>query len=1113
MESTTTLSAFDRARLSKSMTGLVQELTALPTRAQASPLETLQRAKLAGQINELLVMLFGVAGKEAEKIAKAQFKETLQGRIIKTDAGDVRFFGSSFSEMKRGMRNDALKAKIIPFVEEILTSGAYQGRKLLNKSRVDDLIAFHFFAKSVQVDDLTVAAGVNVGERADGLLAWGLGHEFTEAWARRDNEKKPPSLLSSGKEPEADGGLDSIAASPVPSLGRLNDYVNLVILSVTDKLGNRVPELEDAPGLAFGENMPQSLAIELTGKELGDFPEGAEGYKLLQMAGAAYFKTDLVNKHAFNASLKADVYVRSSGAKKIAKPGSSRIKLKLIPATLKLISAAVKQKSEPSRDSSERNVVAYHYMRALASVDGQEARVWMIVKEDDKGMFLYEEFVNKDALKGIAGVAQVLDGIELDGSALSQGTGKSIGLEVDSVNAGAGVLDAAADDLVLNLFIESKGMALASARSLPGGETVSAYDIDKIEPLPDPEEVGLGEANKKWHAPVALPDGRTAWTDGGIILLGEVAPYPKMKVGRSVQIGASRQADANMIDIVVGRAKAAAVDVVQGIYAVEFNGSKFIAMVSGDDVVTVQRSYWDLANNWCGEGVRVTMGDLRGMVHLKSVDGKKEAVIAPARMEYTADEVRSGGQTEVQSVQDLPAPAAAAAPVETQAPAVEAPEVGAGGDAGQAATGTEAGSTGVEAAGVEGGKNEVMTNPNDVVGNQGGRSADDTTPGAAPLPFADWFRGSKFVDAAGKPLVVYHGTQVGKPGKSEAIDSFSMNGAGSATWFTQDPKRAGDYANIQLGEQGRQAIYPVFLNLKNPLIVDAQGRRFTNVNGGGHMADTGKYAGKWVRMTPEGLVAATVEDKPRDINSMARLAKRNGHDGLWVKNVIDPADRNNSDAVDSIAVFDPENIRSAIQPNEPTAPDSGGAPNAPNTLDSIRERASLDRDLIAMGLTPDADYIERTYGKGWKYAPVPAAPSRAAAASVLDSVPELPVNSTVVALAATAGRLASMVEAQNAAITSALNAKPAPVEITLKNEAMRVTVEQPASVVNLTLPEIQPAPVTVNVTAQEPPVVHITNEVPAAQVVVASPARSVAVVQRDPGTLEIIQTVTTHEMA
>jgi hypothetical protein len=43
-------------------------------------------------------------------------------------------------------------------------------------------------------------------------------------------------------------------------------------------------------------------------------------------------------------------------------------------------------------------------------------------------------------------------------------------------------------------------------------------------------------------------------------------------------------------------------------------------------------------------------------------------------------------------------------------------------------------------------------------------------------------------------------------------------------------------------------------------------------------------------------------------------------------------------------------------------------------------------------------------------------------------------------------------------------------------------------------------------------VVHITNEVPAAQVVVASPVRSVAEVQRDPQTQEILRTVTTHEM-
>jgi len=171
---------------------------------------------------------------------------------------------------------------------------------------------------------------------------------------------------------------------------------------------------------------PKNTAIELTGKELGEFPEGSEGYKAMQMAAMAYFNEQLIGKSQFNASLNADVFVRKSGSKKIAKLGSSRLKMKLIPATLRLIEMAVKQSSKASTDPKEHNIKAYHYLRAEAKVDDETARVWMIVKEDDKGIFLYEEFVNKGALTGIAGVAPALDSASLDGPALDQGTNETI---------------------------------------------------------------------------------------------------------------------------------------------------------------------------------------------------------------------------------------------------------------------------------------------------------------------------------------------------------------------------------------------------------------------------------------------------------------------------------------------------------------------------------------------------------------------------------------------------------------------------------------------------------------------------------------------------------------
>lgn len=97
------------------------------------------------------------------------------------------------------------------------------------------------------------------------------------------------------------------------------------------------------------------------------------------------------------------------------------------------------------------------------------------------------------------------------------------------------------------------------------------------------------------------------------------------------------------------------------------------------------------------------------------------------------------------------------------------------------------------------------------------------------------------------------------------------------------------------------------------------------------------------------------------------------------------------------------------------------------------------------------------------------------------------------------GRMASIVEAQSKVIAQFSSQPLRPLEITLRQEAAVVKIDQAPATFHLNMPQ------------QLPPVVHITNEVPAAQVVAASPARSVAEVQRDPRTQEILRTVTTHE--
>ena len=198
--------------------------------------------------------------------------------------------------------------------------------------------------------------------------------------------------------------------------------------------------------------------------------------------------------------------------------------------------------------------------------------------------------------------------------------------------------------------------------------------------------------------------------------------------------------------------------------------------------------------------------------------------------------------------------------------------------------------------------------------------------------FRNWFGDSKIVDAEGKPLVVYHGTD--RPGFSEFSAKNKRNiDYGDALYFTSDAVTASDYSqnvrnipgrteldkeaqplrmrlaellrqadrptdeirqisarlkeiNTQLSkvtasrtyQAGNAAVYPVYLKMENPLVVDG-GRRFHS-----------------------DVMPGLIEQ-----------AKANGHDGLIVKNIQDPASLEGmGEAITTYAVFDNTQVKSTF---------------------------------------------------------------------------------------------------------------------------------------------------------------------------------------------------------
>lgn len=164
--------------------------------------------------------------------------------------------------------------------------------------------------------------------------------------------------------------------------------------------------------------------------------------------------------------------------------------------------------------------------------------------------------------------------------------------------------------------------------------------------------------------------------------------------------------------------------------------------------------------------------------------------------------------------------------------------------------------------------------------------------------FRRWFGDSKVVDAEGKPLVVYHGTDT-------SISTFDESKSRNGFWFSSDISDAGDY-----GDNTVEA----YLSLKNPAY-------FERSNG------------------------------DKGVNEAIAKAKSDGYDGL----IVTASEDGDADGMywpTNYVAFRPEQIKSAIGNNgqfDPTNPDirfsrstMGGnpapQPQQPNKWQQVKQR-------------------------------------------------------------------------------------------------------------------------------------------------------------------------------
>ncbi|MBR5887996.1 MAG: hypothetical protein IKZ07_07300 [Akkermansia sp.] len=240
--------------------------------------------------------------------------------------------------------------------------------------------------------------------------------------------------------------------------------------------------------------------------------------------------------------------------------------------------------------------------------------------------------------------------------------------------------------------------------------------------------------------------------------------------------------------------------------------------------------------------------------------------------------------------------------------------------------------------------------------------------------FGDWenapANASKVVDENGEPLVVYHGT---RNGGFTIFDDYANEKNSDAPdgsfFFTDKQALAKDYASEYGYWISGSQIYSVFLNMKNPLIVDFEGNRW---NFGGkrvYLQQGGKRilapGGSYFKSTTEARKYARENNLERAYaieetgDTIAGKAMLDGYDGVIMKNVVDPAEYskgqsltpgtnyvcfNNTQiksATNNRGTFDGSNpdINFSIKAARPTADRFKASPLGHNMLYFIRNEA------------------------------------------------------------------------------------------------------------------------------------------------------------------------------
>ena len=153
---------------------------------------------------------------------------------------------------------------------------------------------------------------------------------------------------------------------------------------------------------------------------------------------------------------------------------------------------------------------------------------------------------------------------------------------------------------------------------------------------------------------------------------------------------------------------------------------------------------------------------------------------------------------------------------------------------------------------------------------------------------------TKAVGENKNPILVYSGAQNEINQFEDGQNAIKVG----AAYFSNKPEVASAYAldpqRLPRGERS-PTVYPSYLDLRNPLVIDAKGSAWNKIK-----TDWPAYK------------EAVGDDSLASTDFLAYLAKKQGHDGLIVKNVKDNPNATITGVADVYVPFQAKQIKSAI---------------------------------------------------------------------------------------------------------------------------------------------------------------------------------------------------------